>query len=83
MSKSDTRLFQELTQPAQSAWEPSQTIPLDYPTSTVKRGVTRFHEEVRTMAGGFAKGDTLSTRSCSPNMLGFASTRAASSLTPD
>lgn len=51
MSQTDTRRVQALGEPAPSVWEPSQTLPLDYPTSTVKRGVNRFHEQVRWQAG--------------------------------
>lgn len=55
MSQPDTRLVQALREPAPSVWEPCQTVPLEYPTSTVKRGVTRFHEQVRWLACGVTK----------------------------
>lgn len=46
MSQPDTRLIQALHETAPSPWEPSQTVPLEYPTSAVKRSVSRFHEQV-------------------------------------
>lgn len=49
MSQADTRALEALGPPVRSTREPSRTTPLEYPTSTVRRGVARFHEEVRCL----------------------------------
>ncbi|CAM9719832.1 unnamed protein product [Ectocarpus fasciculatus] len=47
VSQADIGVHDVLMKSEQTAWEPSRTAPLDYPTPAVRRGVTRFHEQVQ------------------------------------
>ncbi|CBJ31907.1 hypothetical protein Esi_0291_0012 [Ectocarpus siliculosus] len=47
MSQADSRVHDVLMKPEPIEWEPSRTAPLDYPTPSVRRGVTRFHEQIQ------------------------------------
>lgn len=80
MAQPDPRLAQAFSEPAQSVWEPSPTVPLEYPTSTVKRSVTRFHEQVRGEA--VTRGDVQPMNDSRSSKLRLR-TLAGSSLTPD
>ncbi|CAM9197834.1 unnamed protein product, partial [Ectocarpus sp. 13 AM-2016] len=47
MSQADSRVHDVLMKPEPNGWEPSRTAPLDYPTPSVRRGVSRFHEQIQ------------------------------------
>ena len=47
ISQVDTTLHRGSSSSGRGVWEPSQTTPLEYPTPAVRRGVARFHEQVR------------------------------------
>lgn len=55
MSQADSRVHDVLMKPEPIGWEPSRTAPLDYPTPSVRRGVTRFHEQVTPLKSSLSR----------------------------